>query len=105
MNNILKVSSIQKQFGKLNAVNDLSFNISRGEIFALLGPNGAGKTTTVRMLMDIIKPDAGKIEFYLDDNIHSRLPDPSRLGYMPEERGLYLEIPIIKKHEKYSYGL
>ncbi len=96
---ILKVDSILKQFGKLNAVNDLSFSINRGEIFALLGPNGAGKTTTVRMLMDIIKPDKGKIEYHLNDKISSQIPLASELGYLPEERGLYQEIPIIKTLE------
>ena len=64
---ILKVDSILKQFGKLVAVNHLSFTVVKGEIFALLGPNGAGKTTSVRMLMDIIRPDEGKIEFYLNE--------------------------------------
>ncbi|MDP3151012.1 MAG: ATP-binding cassette domain-containing protein [Ignavibacteria bacterium] len=93
---ILKVDSILKQFGKITAVNNLSFDINRGEIFALLGPNGAGKTTIVRMLMDIIKPDEGIIEFYLNENRNSRIPLASELGYLPEERGLYQEIPIIK---------
>lgn len=99
MENILNVNSILKQFGNLNAVNNLSFNIQRGEIFALLGPNGAGKTTTVRMLMDIIKPDKGNIEYYLYDNGNPRIPFASELGYLPEERGLYQEIPIIKTLE------
>jgi len=93
---ILKVDSILKQFGKLIAVNHLSFTVLKGEIFALLGPNGAGKTTAVRMLMDIIRPDEGRIEFYLHENKNSQIPIASELGYLPEERGLYQEIPIIK---------
>ncbi|MDI6803392.1 MAG: ATP-binding cassette domain-containing protein [Bacteroidota bacterium] len=96
---ILKVDSILKQFGKITAVYNLSFSINRGEIFALLGPNGAGKTTTVRLLMDIIKPDEGIIEFYLHGNKSSQIPLASELGYLPEERGLYQEIPIIKTLE------
>lgn len=96
---ILKVDSIVKIFGKLIAVNHLSFTVRKGEIFALLGPNGAGKTTAVRMLMDIIKPDEGIIEFYLNDNKCSQIPFASELGYLPEERGLYQEIPIIKTLE------
>ena len=51
---LLEVKSINKDFKNIRAVNDLSFNISEGEIFALLGPNGAGKTTTVRMLLGIL---------------------------------------------------
>ena len=93
---ILKVDSILKQFGKITAVNNLSFSIKRGEIFALLGPNGAGKTTIVRLLMNIIKPDEGIIEFYLHGNKSLQIPLASELGYLPEERGLYQEIPIIK---------
>ncbi len=96
---ILKVDSILKQFGKLNAVDHLSFTIRKGEIFALLGPNGAGKTTTVRMLMNIIKPDSGSIEYFLIDSSISRVPLPAQLGYLPEERGLYQEIPIIRSLE------
>ncbi len=95
-NMILNVDAIVKQFGKISAVNNLSFSINRGDIFALLGPNGAGKTTIVRMLMHIIKPDEGIIEFYLNENKNSQVPHASELGYLPEERGLYLEIPIIK---------
>lgn len=96
---ILKVDSILKQFGKLNAVNHLSFTVRKGEIFALLGPNGAGKTTTVRMLMDVIKPDSGSIEYFLDNFSTTKVTISSQLGYLPEERGLYQEIPIIKSLE------
>jgi len=96
---IQKVNSIVKKFGNQNAVDNLSFSINRGEIFALLGPNGAGKTTTVRMLMDIIKPDSGQIEYYLFDKKKPNKPTASELGYLPEERGLYQEIPIIKTLE------
>jgi ABC-2 type transport system ATP-binding protein len=96
---ILNVDSILKQFGKLNAVNHLSFNVLKGEIFALLGPNGAGKTTTVRMLMNIIKPDEGSIEYFLNDSEKPGVPLPSQLGYLPEERGLYQDIPILRTLE------
>ncbi len=95
-NPILKVDSIRKDFNNISAVKNLSFEISRGEIFALLGPNGAGKTTTVRMLMNIIKPDYGKITFNFDSKKHSDSFPSDLFGYLPEERGLYLEIPILK---------
>lgn len=96
---ILKVDRIVKQFGKLYAVNNLSFNINKGEIFALLGPNGAGKTTTVRMIMNIIKPDEGNIEFNFPLENKLDMLHASKLGYLPEERGLYQEIAIIKTLE------
>jgi ABC-2 type transport system ATP-binding protein len=96
---VLKVDSIQKKFGKITAVNSLSFSVKKGEIFALLGPNGAGKTTTVRMLMDIIKPDNGSIEYFLINSSTTGLLQSHKHGYLPEERGLYLEIPILRTLE------
>ncbi len=95
-NDIVNVDSVHKQFGRITAVHDLSFRIHRGDIFALLGPNGAGKTTVVRMLMGILKPDQGKIEYCLSGSESPQAPIPAELGYLPEERGLYQDIPILK---------
>ena len=92
----LSADALTKQFGSRFAVNNLSFEIREGEIFALLGPNGAGKTTTVRMLMNIIQPDSGTIKFNLAGGNGSSFPTASELGYLPEERGLYQEVPIWK---------
>jgi ABC-2 type transport system ATP-binding protein len=68
------------------AVSDLSLTIARGSVYGLLGPNGAGKTTTLRMVMNILAPDAGEI------HLLGRPSDQAardRIGYLPEERGLY----------------
>jgi ABC-2 type transport system ATP-binding protein len=92
---ILKVSSLSKSFMNLQAVNDISFSLEQGDIFAFLGPNGAGKTTTLRILLDIIKADSGRIEWNLNGGNNS-LPSAEHIGYLPEERGLYLDIPIIR---------
>lgn len=80
------VSSVSKRFGSVQAVSDVSFAVQPGEIFGLLGPNGAGKTTTIRMMMDIFKPDSGEISLF-----GGELNDAARrrIGYLPEERGLY----------------
>ncbi len=94
-NQVLEVISVVKEYGKIKAVDNLSFHINKGEIFALLGPNGAGKTTTVRMLMNIIKPDFGKILYSLDKS-KDGFPSTEMLGYLPEERGLYQDIKILK---------
>ncbi|TVQ02620.1 MAG: ATP-binding cassette domain-containing protein [Balneolaceae bacterium] len=92
---MLTFSNVTKQYSKVTAVNHLSFSIQKGEIFALLGPNGAGKTTSVRMIMQIIEPDSGKIRF--DPGlITGKGVDRRLLGYLPEERGLYQESPILK---------
>ena len=84
--------SINKSFGTLAAVHDVSFSVEPGEIFGLLGPNGAGKTTLLRLMMDIIRPDEGSIEVFggrLGEN------DKNRIGYLPEERGLYTRQKVL----------
>jgi ABC-2 type transport system ATP-binding protein len=91
MDPIVSVSNLAKRFGDTQAVADVSFAVSPGEIFGLLGPNGAGKTTTIRMMLDIFKPDAGTVSVFggqLD------LDKKRRIGYMPEERGLYKDAKL-----------
>lgn len=61
---IIKVTNLTKNFGKTTAVNNISFEIKKGEIAGLLGPNGAGKTTTIQMLLDIITPTGGEIKIF-----------------------------------------
>jgi ABC-2 type transport system ATP-binding protein len=85
------VSHVSKSFGALKAVDDVSFTVERGEIFALLGPNGAGKTTTIRLMLDIFKPESGQVTI-LGGKMDVAKKD--RIGYMPEERGLYQDIPL-----------
>jgi len=85
------VSHVSKSFGALKAVDDVSFTVERGEIFALLGPNGAGKTTTIRLMLDIFKPESGQVTI-LGGKMDEAKKD--RIGYMPEERGLYQDIPL-----------
>jgi len=91
---ILYVDAVEKGFDRVKAVDGLTFGVRAGEIFALLGPNGAGKSTTVRMLTGIIRPDRGTIRYTLTGE-RAAAPAPSQLGYLPEERGLYKDQPII----------
>ncbi len=88
---ILQVHNLTKRFGDLVAVDDLSFEVEPGEVFGLLGPNGAGKTTTIRMILDIIPPDAGHITV-LGGSPAVAQP---RIGYLPEERGLYRNVRVL----------
>lgn len=88
---ILRVQNLTKRFGDLVAVDDLSFEVEPGEVFGLLGPNGAGKTTTIRMILDIIPPDAGHITV-LGGSPATAQP---RIGYLPEERGLYRNVRVL----------
>jgi len=85
------VDKIQKNFGKNRAVNDVSFVVNSGEIFGLLGPNGAGKTTTIRIVLDIFKPDQGSVTIL--GGLMSEAKK-NHIGYLPEERGLYQEMPL-----------
>lgn len=87
----VQVSHIEKSFGHVKAVQDVSFEVEKGEIFGLLGPNGAGKTTTIRVMLDIFKPDAGTVSI-LGGAMSEEKKD--LIGYMPEERGLYQDIPL-----------
>ncbi|MBW6478268.1 MAG: ATP-binding cassette domain-containing protein [Bacteroidales bacterium] len=92
---VIEVKSLHKRFKTVHAVNNISFELERGDIFAFLGPNGAGKTTTLRILLDIIKADQGEILWNLNGN-QNNLPDSSLIGYLPEERGLYTDLPVLR---------
>lgn len=89
---ILQVKNIYKTYGDYKAVNDVSFDVSAGNIYGILGPNGAGKTTTIRMIMNILAPDSGEILLF-DQQMTDKLK--SRIGYLPEERGLYQKMKVI----------
>ena len=89
---ILEVKHLKKYYSTQKAVDDISFSLDKGSIFGLLGPNGAGKTTLLRMITGIFYPDSGDIIFEgkkFDPN-----NDVLRIGYMPEERGLYKKMKI-----------
>ena len=88
---MLEVDKISKTFGAVHAVSDLSFAARPGAVFGLLGPNGAGKTTTIRMILDIIEPDAGQVRWnghVVDATVRHTF------GYLPEERGLYPKMKV-----------
>jgi ABC-2 type transport system ATP-binding protein len=82
---------VTKKFGEFTAVNDLSLSVLPGRIYGLLGPNGAGKTTAIRMIVNITAPDSGSVELF-GRKITPELQD--RIGYLPEERGLYKKMRI-----------
>ncbi|MDQ1350442.1 MAG: type transport system ATP-binding protein, partial [Acidobacteriota bacterium] len=87
----LELEHLVKDFEDKRAVDDVSLKMRRGEILGLLGPNGAGKTTTMRMIMNIIAPDSGTIKI-LGENFSERLKE--KIGYLPEERGLYRKMKV-----------
>jgi ABC-2 type transport system ATP-binding protein len=87
----VELSHISKSFGTLKAVDDVTFDVEKGEIFGLLGPNGAGKTTAIRVLLDIFKPDQGRVSILGGPMTEAK---KDHIGYMPEERGMYQDIPL-----------
>lgn len=87
----IELDHVLKRFGSFTAVDRLSVTIPEGSVFGLLGPNGAGKTTTIRMIMRIYSPDAGEIRF---DGKPLKSAHKERIGYLPEERGLYKKMKV-----------
>ncbi len=83
---VVAFRGVSKAYGDFRAVEDLSFAVAPGTIYGFLGPNGAGKTTSLRMMLGIIRPSAGEIEVLGSD---SAMGVRERVGYLPEERGLY----------------
>ena len=92
MDSILSLKHLRKHFESQKAVDDISLEIERGQIFGLLGPNGAGKTTLIRMITGIFYPDQGDIFF--EGKKFDPLVDVAKIGYMPEDRGLVPELTV-----------
>lgn len=96
---MLKVSNVTKYYGKFKAVDNLSFEVKKGEIFGLLGVNGAGKTTTFRMIMNLISPSSGNITFN-GKKIDYDVTD--KIGFLTEERSLLTKLTV--KEQMLFYG-
>lgn len=90
----LEVQGVTKSYTKVKAVNNLSFTVETGEIFALLGPNGAGKSSLVKMLTGFTEPDDGAIKVSIEQECFNHIPSWA-LGYLPEDRGLYPQKTIL----------
>jgi len=90
---VVKVDSVTKRFAGHTAVEGLSLDVPKGGIFGLLGPNGAGKSTTIRMIMNIITPDEGRISVF--DSVAASRDLSERIGFLPEERGLYKKMRVL----------
>src|ERR1700759_2990639 len=88
----IDIRNVVKRYDQHVAVRDLSLSVPRGTVYGLLGPNGAGKTTTIRMILDIILPDSGSITLLGSPNTDVATLD--RVGYLPEERGLYKKMQV-----------
>ncbi len=81
----LEVKTLTKWYGSARGVEDLSFDIERGEIFGYLGPNGSGKTTTIRCLMGLLRPTSGQCRILGQRVVHGEATQHKRIGYLPGE--------------------
>jgi ABC-2 type transport system ATP-binding protein len=97
--NAVTVDSVCKTFGEVAAVRNVSFEVRRGEIFGIVGQNGAGKTTMLRMIVDIFRPDTGRVLIF------GQPPGEAikrQIGYLPEERGIYVELKAARVIEYFA---
>lgn len=92
MESLVELEHVSKSYEEKAAVRDLSLRIEAGSMFGLLGPNGAGKTSTIRMMIGITMPDQGKVSLFGKPWTSEAL---QRVGYLPEERGLYKKMKVI----------
>ncbi len=91
---ILDVQKLNKRFGKVHAVKDLSFQIKKGEVFGFLGPNAAGKTTTMRIITCFIPASSGTIAIQGLDVVENSLEIRKKIGYLPENNPLYNDMIV-----------
>ncbi len=104
---IIEVHDLVKRFGAFTAVDHISFEVCRGEIFGLLGPNGAGKTTTFRMLCGLLAATSGTLRVAGEDLRVARASARQRIGYVAQKFALYGQLSVIENLEFFAsaYGL
>ena len=96
-----------RKFGDFTAVDRVSFQVSRGEIFGLLGPNGAGKSTTFRMLCGLLRPSGGRAHVAGQDLTRASAAARARIGYMAQRFSFYAELSVLENLRFFArvYGL
>jgi ABC-2 type transport system ATP-binding protein len=103
----IEIRALRKVFGPLVAVDGLTLDVHRGEVFGLLGPNGSGKTTTIRMLCGLLTPTSGSATVAGCDVVRQSEEVRRRIGYMSQKYGLYDDLTVLENIRFYGgiYGL
>ena len=91
---MIEISNLSKSYGRHKAVDQISFEVTRGEIVGFLGPNGAGKSTTLKMLTGFLPPTSGAARIAGKDIFRESLEVRKRIGYMPENVPLYTDMRV-----------
>lgn len=99
---MIRAQGLSKSFGKVHAVDNISFDAEDGKITALLGPNGAGKSTTLRMLYTVLKPDAGLALIDGVDNQADLQAARRKIGVLPHSAGLYPHLTALENIRYYG---
>jgi ABC-2 type transport system ATP-binding protein len=96
---MIKVENLTKEYGSARAVDDVSFNVHKGEVLGFLGPNGAGKSTTMKMLTCFLAPTAGSAQVAGFDVFDQSLEVRQHVGYLPEDTPLYKDMSVLEHLE------
>jgi len=102
MDAIIKINGLKKSYGSVIAVNGVSYEVNRGEMFGLVGPDGAGKTTTMRMLVGLLNPDAGSAEVLGYDLLTQKNLIKDEIGYLSQRFSLYGDLSIDENIEFFA---
>ena len=98
----IKTQGLSKKYGNVVAVDNLSFEVEKGEIFGLVGPDGAGKTTTLRMLSTALSPDSGEASIQGFNIVSQSSEVKLRIGYMPQMFSLYGDLTVEENIDFYA---
>jgi ABC-2 type transport system ATP-binding protein len=101
---VLRIERLTKNYGRVRALHDVSFEVGAGEVFGLLGPNGAGKTTLLRTLLDLIRPTSGTIEVFGHDSVRESVAVRARCAYLPGDFVVPARLTGFEAIDRYTFA-